>query len=97
MCVIEDPAFQSVMRGFSGLSVAIWQSSPLPPSGQRDDLHLLNRALGLRGENCVFACVSVCTSLPRTCPSSPCASCNLADTRDAPSDSLLLGPLDSLG
>lgn len=32
--------------------------------------------------------------LPRTCPSCPCASCNLLETRKAPSDSLLLGLLD---
>ena len=84
------------VRGFTGFSVAVWQSSPLPPSGQRGWLHLLNGAL-LEDGNGVFACVSVGVSLPRTCPSGPCASCNLPDTREAPSDSLLLGPLDSPG
>lgn len=36
-------------------------------------------------------------SMPRTCLSSTCVSRNAADTRGAPSDSLLLGPLDSRG
>lgn len=48
-------------------------------------------------ENPAFARVSVGVSLPTTCLSSPCVSCNLADMRGAPSDSPLLGPLDSPG
>lgn len=53
--------------------------------------------LSSENESFMFACVGVGVSLPRTRLSSPCVSCNLPDTRKAPSDSLLLGSLDSLG
>lgn len=77
------------------LFVSVWQSTPLPPSGQWggctswSGVYLRMRV--------VFARVSVGVPLPRTCPSSPQAFCNLPDMREAPSDSLLLGPLDSPG
>lgn len=91
------------------LFVSVWRSSPLPPSGQGGSCTSQSEPCTWRWElyvcvcvfamdtSAVFACVSVGALLPRTCPSSPQASCNLPDTREAPSDSLLLGPLDSLG
>lgn len=79
------------MRGFSGLA-----KLTLASQWSERWLHPLHWAQPENG-NFVLARVSVGVSLPKTCLSSPCVSCNLPDTRKAPSDSPLLGPLDSPG
>lgn len=88
MCVIEEPTLQPAMRSLAGkahpcLLVDREGVAPLIVSPVLED------------ESCVCACM--CVSMPRTCPSYPRASCNLPDTRKAPSDFPLLGPLDSPG
>lgn len=73
-----------------------WQSSLLPPSGQRVNYTIQILHYG-RGWISAFTCVRVGVSMPRTCLSSPCVPRNAPDTRGAPGDSPLLGPLGSRG
>lgn len=72
------------------------QSSSLPPSGRRGSYTICVVHNGRRWIQ-AFACVRVGVSMPRACLSGTRVSRNAADTRRAPSDSPLLGPLDSRG
>lgn len=91
MCVIEDPAPQRVMRSLSGF-LFFCSGKAHPCLLVVKEVFAPNGASRTCGWGLYFW-----MTLLGACLSSPQASCNLSDTCKAPSDSLLLGPLDGLG